>query len=212
MSHKETIEALKSFDYSQYKDISSYEKLMAFAAYKLVEAGVPLTFNYICIASFKLFPEKFCCDEEFREFPSVDRLNRTAMHLKYTKRPSLVGDIRTGYTLTKIGEASAIEVESIINNTPIDSSIKAPVVDEHKKGIAGDYYRVIESDDFKKFLKIGKVDQMFIWKFFEVIPFTQVSKIKKSLSETKKYAKELRDKKCLDFVKAIEETMPKGGI
>ena len=113
MSYKEIINKLKPFEYSKYKNISSNEKLMIYAAYELEKKHVPLTFNYICIASFKLFPEKFCCDEEFKEFPSVDRLNRTYMHLKYVKKgkPYLAGSVKDGYSITNFGKANALEVE-----------------------------------------------------------------------------------------------------
>ena len=153
MSYKEIINKLKPFEYSKYKNISSNEKLMIYAAYELEKKHVPLTFNYICIASFKLFPEKFCCDEEFKEFPSVDRLNRTYMHLKYVKKgkPYLAGSVKDGYSITNFGKANALEVESIINNSVVDKSIKAPVVDKHKKGYGKDYMDFIESDGYKKY-------------------------------------------------------------
>ncbi len=109
MSYKELIDWLKPFAYSQYKDVTSYEKLMMYAALKLEEIKVPLTFNYICIASFKLFPDKFCCDNEFKEFPSVDRLNRTMMHLKYVKNwgSCLTWSIGNWYQITNLWRAVA---------------------------------------------------------------------------------------------------------
>jgi len=164
MSYKEIINNLEPFEYSKYRDITSNEKLMIYSAYVLEKKKVPLTFNYICITSFKLFPEKFCCDEEFKEFPSVDRLNRTMMHLKYVKKgkPYLAGSVEDGYTLTSFGKANAIEVESIINNTEVDKTIKAPTVDKHKKGIGGDYLRLKESSDYNIYLETGKIDNMFI--------------------------------------------------
>ncbi|MBR6640974.1 MAG: hypothetical protein IKL08_02120, partial [Clostridia bacterium] len=83
MSYREIINKLKPIEYSKYKDVTSNEKLMIYVASVLEKQNVPLTFNYICIATFKMFPDTFWCDEEFKEFPSIDRLNRTYMHLKY---------------------------------------------------------------------------------------------------------------------------------
>lgn len=205
MSYKETIDNLKPFEYSKYKDITSNEKLMVFAAYTLEAKGVPLTFNYICIAAFKLFPEKFCCDEEFREFPSVDRLNRTMMHLKYNDRPNIMGSIETGYRLTNLGRFTALEVESIIKNSALDESVKAPIVDKHKKGLGGDYLRMIETDEYKAFLKTGAVDKMFVWKFYNAIPFTQLKTIRENLSQVEQYANDSGNKKCLEFIDIIKE-------
>lgn len=58
-SPKEIIENIKPFSYSQYKDISSYEKLAVYAACFLEDQNVTLSFNYICIAAFKFFPISF---------------------------------------------------------------------------------------------------------------------------------------------------------
>ena len=209
MSYKKIIDGLRPFEYSQYRNITSNEKLMVFAAYILEQKNVPLTFNYICIASFKLFPEKFCCDEEFKEFPSVDRLNRTMMHLKYVKsgRSYISGSVEKGYVLTGFGKANAEVVESIINNTPIDTTVKPPVVDIHKKGIGGDYRRLVESNEFRVFLETRNIDKMFVWKFFGVIPYTQVKRIKDDLTVIKQYAKEHNDKDCLELVGLIEQNM-----
>ncbi len=202
MSYKEIINKLKPFEYSKYKNISSNEKLMIYAAYELEKKHVPLTFNYICIASFKLFPEKFCCDEEFKEFPSVDRLNRTYMHLKYVKKgkPYLAGSVKDGYSITNFGKANALEVESIINNSVVDKSIKAPVVDKHKKGYGKDYMDFIESDGYKKYQLTGEVDIMFIWKFYNVIPYTQIKFVKNNMEDIKQYATEAKNLECVEFI------------
>ena len=205
MSYKEIINGLKPFEYSQYRNVSSYEKLMNYAAYSLEKMGVPLTFNYICIASFKMFPERFCCDEEFEEFPSVDRLNRTMMHLKYTDNPCLTGKINTGYNLTKYGRIDAATTEAIIGNAVIDKGIKAPVVDGHKKGLGGDYLKLIQSDGYKKYLETGEIEPMFLWNFYGATPFTQLKTIKDNLSLVKQYANDSKDLKCLEFVKKLEE-------
>ena len=202
MSYKEIINKLKPFEYSKYKNISSNEKLMIYAAYELEKKHVPLTFNYICIASFKLFPEKFCCDEEFKEFPSVDRLNRTYMHLKYVKKgkPYLAGSVKDGYSITNFGKANALEVESIINNSVVDKSIKAPVVKKNKKGYGKDYMDFIESDGYKKYQLTGEVDIMFIWKFYNVIPYTQIKFVKNNMEDIKQYATEAKNLECVEFI------------
>lgn len=209
MRYKQQIDTLTPFEYSKYANITSNEKLMVYSAYLLEKMHIPLTFNYICIASFKLFPEKFCCDEEFREFPSVDRLNRTMMHLKYVKngKPYLAGTIENGYSLTSYGKANAIEVESIINNAASDKSIKAPTVDKHKKGIGGDYYRLIKSPEYKKYLETKHVDNMFVWSFYNAIPYTQIKTIKENLLMIRQYAKDLNDTDCLDFINIIEKAI-----
>jgi len=153
MGYREIINELEPIVYSKYKNITSYEKLMIYAAKKLVDRGVPLTLNYLCIAAFKIFPDAFCCDEEFKEFPSIDRLNRTYMHLKYVKgkEPYIAGTTREGYTMTTLGIRTADEVEMIISNTKENKSISAPLVDTHKKGFSKDYSLFINTEEYKIF-------------------------------------------------------------
>ena len=60
MGYKDIINSLEPIEYSKYKDITSYEKLMIYVAKILEEKKVPLTFNYLCISAFKIFPDAFC--------------------------------------------------------------------------------------------------------------------------------------------------------
>ncbi len=206
MIYKDIIDTLTPFEYSKYCKITSYEKLMIYAAFVLEEKHVPLTFNYICIASFKLFPEKFCCDEEFKEFPSVDRLNRTLMHLKYVKngRPFLTGSIESGYSLTNYGIANAMAIRSIISNANEDDAVlPPPIVDKHKAGASNDYYKLKESEEYKKYLNTGDLNRMFVWSFYKAIPFTQIKGIKEKLSAAKKYAQDKNDTRCAEFIEKV---------
>lgn len=208
MKYKDIINNLKPYDYSKYSDITSNEKLMVFAAKKLSDRKVPLTLNYLCIATFKIFPDTFCCDEEFKEFPSIDRLNRTYMHLKYVKKgkPYIAGTASNGYVLTSYGIAVAEEVESIINNSKMDKEKKAPIVDAHKKGFARDYLRFIETDGYKRsIISSNELNIMFVWNFYDVIPYTQIKYVKEGLENIKHYAKELNDEKCIEIINKIEK-------
>lgn len=204
MGYKNLINNLKPIDYSKYKDITSYEKLMLYVALVLENKKIPLTFNYLCISAFKLFPDVFCCDNEFKEFPSVDRLNRTIMHLKYVKvKPFLTGTVESGYSLTNLGKSVAIEVESIIKNTNIEDKVKAPMIDTHKKGFSKDYIEFVSSDSYKKYLEANEIDVMYIWEFFKVTPYTQLKTTKDNLENILNYAKEKNDNKCIEYIEKI---------
>ncbi|MBQ9314279.1 MAG: hypothetical protein IJ220_04655 [Clostridia bacterium] len=206
MGYKEVINELKPIDYSKYKDITSYEKLMIFTAKKIEEKGVPLTFNYLCVSAFKMFPDVFCCDEEFKEFPSIDRLNRTLMHLKYVKtgKSYLAGSTKSGYSITKYGYMIAEEVEKIIGYTEVNENIAKPIIDKHKKGV-GDYYEFISGNGYKKYLETGQVDDMYVWSFYKVTPYTQLKSTIKNLKDVLAYAKEKNDEMCIKYIEKIVE-------
>lgn len=205
MGYRDIINSLEPLSYSKYKDITSYEKLMIYAIMILERKKVPLTFNYICIATYKIFPDRFCFDEEFKEYPSGDRLNRTLMHLKYVKngKPCVAGSVKTGYTLTKLGYSVAEEVENIINNTKQDDKIKAPVVDQHKKGYGKDYIAFISGNGYKQYLETGFFDEMYVWEFYKITPYTQMKRTKENLKDVLEYAKEKDDKECQSFIEKI---------
>ena len=205
MGYKDLINKLESIDYSKYMNISSKEKLMIYAALILERNKIPITFNYLCIATFKIFPDMFYCDEEFKEFPSVDRLNRTLMHLKYVHngRPYLTGSVENGYSITKVGRAFAEETEAIINNTKIDTSIVAPKIDEHKKGFSRDYLLFINSKGYKKYLETNNIDINYIWEFYKIIPYTQIKSTQENLNNILNYAKENNDEKCMFFIDEV---------
>lgn len=209
MSYKEKIDSLKTIDYSKYSRITSNEKLMLYAALKLEELGVPLTFNYLCVASYNLFTDVFCLDSEYKNHLSPDRLNRTIMHLKYVKKGTsfIAGSPEDGYQLTAAGRKIAKEVELIITNTSIDKNINAPIVDKHKKGIVQDYYKIIKSEGYIKFVNENTIDMNLIWKYFNVIPYTQIKSIQATLNDVSSYAKEQNDDTCCEYVKKVKERM-----
>ena len=206
MGYKTIIDGFQPIEYSKTKDITSYEKLMLYAAEELEKNNVPLTFNYVCIASFKLFPERFCCDEEFKEFPSVDRLNRTYMHLKYVKKGKsyITGTMKEGFALTTFGRAMAKEVEALINGTEIDKSVKPVPVDAHKKGNS-QYYKFIESESYKQYLETKNINLKYMWKFFDVAPYTKIKKIKDNLELILQYAQEKNDQGCVSFISNLKK-------
>ncbi len=201
MSYKDIIEGIQAIPYSKYKSISSNEKLAVYAAYYLSENDVPLYFNYICIASFKFFPDKFCCDEEFKEYPSVDRLNRTLLHM-HTNRSSayLTGTVKNGFKITKLGRLVAKQVSDEINNVVEDNNEKAPVVDLHKKGFIQEYTKFIESEFYKNFVENNMINIDYLWKLYRVIPYSRVTAIKKDLDNVRARAQEIGDTNCVECI------------
>lgn len=209
MSYKEIINSYQAIDYSKYKNITSYEKLMLYVARELKKSKVPLTFNYLCVATFKIFPDVFCIDEEFKEFPSVDRLNRTLMHLKYVKKgkPFLTGSTKDGYELTVLGNSVAEEVEAMINNTKIDKTVRVKAVDAHKKGFSKEYLSFIDGVGYQNYLATQTVDLMYIWEFYNVTPFTRIKHITENLKDVKAYAKEQKNGACVEYVDKVLERL-----
>lgn len=202
MTFKETINAIEKIEYSKYASVSSNEKLCIYAAYYLEQRKVPLSFNYLCIATFKLFPDKFCVDEEFPEFPSVDRLNRTVLHCVKPSNPNnrlLIGDVRLGYQLTQVGIVTAKQVEAMINGTEV-TNISAPLVDKHKKGALNEYVKFKKSEYYQIYETKKEINLFYLWDFFGTFPYSEINRIVTSLNEIKPYASENKDEVCLELI------------
>lgn len=206
MTYKEQINAIESISYSKYKDISSNEKLVAYACMYLSKNSIPLYFNYICVAAFKLFPDKFCLDDEFKEYPSADRLNRTILHMHTNKSGNnyLIGDAVKGFSLTELGKLVGEQVKKEIETGTI-SEIKAPKVDDYKKGYHQEYEKFTSSEFYKNYKETQSIDLNLFWKFKRVIPFTQIKKIKSDLKNISIYAKNCDDQICINCIKLLED-------
>jgi hypothetical protein len=209
MNYRDSINAIVPFKKEQYAHIKSDSRLGACTAYILTQKGIPLTMNYLGIAMFKMFPDNFYCDEDFKEYPSLDRLNREiCMHMTITKKKSeafLAGSAKKGFQLTKYGEfvgrETKISIEKSITN--LDQNYQVNQLDKHKNGKSKEYFKLTSSNYFKEYKLLGNLSKNFVWKLFDVIPFTKVSSIKKQLKLAEVKARELNDDTAVSFINEI---------
>jgi len=198
------IKKLESIPYAKYSAVSSREKLIVYTISFLKENDVPLTFNNICIATFKLFPDKFYFSEEFSEFPHIEMLNRTILHLRPIERNYAAGSVRSGYELTPLGEEVARQVKSQIEHGASSSTPNVKVMDPHKKTSENDLRKVLESSAYKQWLETSELDEMKIWEFFGVTPYTQIEKNKSYAKEIRNYAMSKGEKKVVEFLDQVK--------
>lgn len=212
MTYRDIINSIKPYGEEDAAKISSNEKLGAVCALYLTEKQVPLTFNYLCVAMFKMFPSVFYCDLDFKEYPSIDRLNRTLMHMTITKKKDesiLQGSAKQGYVLTGFGEFVARQSLDILDGH-VQSAIKVKVkkdADAHKEGPNKEYAFLVESELHQTYKKTGEIPPFAVWKLFKVTPFTQQSAIKKRISLARIKAKEEGDSTIIELIDKISEVI-----
>lgn len=204
----EFIKSIRSVDYAKYSNVSSREKLVVYAISFLEENEIPLTFNNICIATFKLFPDKFYFSEEFKEYPHIEMLNRTILHLRPKERNYATGSVRQNYALTNVGKEIAKQVELEIARGQHQAPAAKKVMDSHKKTNVNDLNKIKNSTIFKSWNESGEIDAMEIWSFFDVTPFTRLPEIRQNISTTKKYAKDTEDAQAVKFLEQLEKMIP----
>ncbi|MDY2913985.1 MAG: hypothetical protein SOV58_05090 [Candidatus Enteromonas sp.] len=208
MTYREIINSIEPFDSEQTDRVSSNEKLGAYTALYLKEHGVPLTFNYLCVAMYKMYPHVFYCDDDFKEYPSIDRLNRTLMHMTITKNKNdaiLVGSAKMGYELTKVGEFTANQTHDALTGKIAGTTPKkrAASVDSHKEGPMKEYNDLKSSQQYRDFESSKKISSFTIWRLYKVTPFTQEGMIREKLKLAEIRAKELKDEMVLSFIQAL---------
>lgn len=209
MTFRDIILNIKPFKPEQYALIKGDAKLGACAAVYLKEHGVPLTMNYLGIAMFKMFPDAFYCDDDFKEYPSLDRLNREiCMHMTITKKKNdaiLAGSAKNGFQLTKYGEFLGKQVlDSINSGSSTGVQIKQKeIIDSHKEGPMKEYQRIKQSVYYVEFQKTGMISKNIVWKLYDVIPFTQEASIRKKIKLAEAKAIEASDQEVLNFLEKI---------
>jgi len=151
-----------------------------------------------------LFPEKFYFSEEFNEYPHIEMLNRTILHLRPIERNYASGSVRDGYELTPLGEEVARQVKSQIEHgvSSIDAIAKA--IDPHKKTSENDLRNLMRSELYNDWLQGRKANEMEIWAHLGVTPYTQIEKIKSDIRATRDYAKSKGEKDVVDFLDYIK--------
>lgn len=207
MHGTEFIKAIKALDFKHYASVSSREKLVVFTISFLSEHEIPLTFNNICIATFKLFPEKFYFSEEFKEYPHIEMLNRTILHLRPKERNYATGSVGTNYKLTPIGEEVARQVVNEINTPTHKPVAPKKAMDDHKKSAFNDLNKLRRSKLYQKWQSEHQIEAMDAWDYFEVTPYTQINKIKSVVKDTLPYAESQNETDLVELLKAIEKAV-----
>jgi len=203
----EFIRAIKPvFKSEMYDKISSREKLIAYTMYFLEKNNIPMLFNYICIATYKLFPDRFYFGD-FKEFPHIEMLNRTILHLRPKERNYATGSVRSNYKLTELGYQIALEVEEELSGKKNINKSKITAIDSVKKTSDSELKKIIQNKLFKNWEDTGKISEFDIWNYFEVTPYSRTGFIKNQIDELKMTAKKIKsDKKIITFLNELEST------
>lgn len=180
----------------------SLESHVIYVMRYLKDNDIPLTFTYICVAAYKLFPEKFYLDEDYKEYPHIEKLNRTInMHLRPKESGYATGSVKLGYELTKKGDEVA-RIVGLQMKSNITVNINKKAVDSHKKSGINEYNRLIGSKAYSKWLN-DNLDDMDIWDIYQVTPFTQSKMILERLNLAHQYSNDNKmypEKKFLEYL------------
>jgi hypothetical protein len=106
------LEELSPYPEFVYSSID-LNRLACFILRWLQERHVPMTFENIVVAAFRMFPAKFSL-EGFSEYPDAARTNRALLQLRPKYRNWARGNVGKGFVLTESGLAEAGRVRDIL--------------------------------------------------------------------------------------------------
>lgn len=197
------IKNIISFEFDKYKNVSSREKLVVFAIQYLNLNNIETNWTNVCITAYKLFPEKFYLSDEFKEYPAIERLNRTLLHLRPKEQNYAIGSPSVNYVLTPLGKEVAFQVAMILEQGVVKSKSKENVLEKNQHTLANDYKNFISHTLYIEVIE-NKMDVLdFVWLYFEVTPFTQRERIKKKLLSIREYAMTKQDNGCIQSIDRI---------
>ncbi len=207
-TYKKFVKNLKPFRKSQYENITQ-DQLAIFTLYFLEQKEIPLYFEYIGVALFKFFPNKFSLIT-FKEYPDLYRIsNLLRLHLRPSDRNWAIGNIKTNFSITPLGKEVAKETERMLHNPNLQKKILIKK-DETKriKSIQGDINEIFNSDLFKKWKK-GKenINEFEILSFLGVMSFTKTDVTKKRILRLKDICKNTKKSDALTFINYIAKLL-----
>jgi len=201
------IRKIKPFPESKYEGVSSREKLVAYAIYYLENNGIPSYFNYVCVAAFKMFPKRFHLGD-FEEYPHIEMLNRTILHLRPKENNYAEGRVSTGYELTDLGYKVAKETEKILLGKKVAKQKgKAVKIDQKKKTVGILLTDIKNNEIFKKWKKDKEIDDNDLWVYFNVTPYSRIKFLQDTLKENKLIAKKEKNTEVTKFLTYMEKKL-----
>ena len=200
----EAISAIKALEHGRYAAIEEKENLLTYTIQFLMKKGIESTFPYLCVASFKLFPEEFCLDEEFKNELDSHKVK------KYTERlleKDFIKKKNDAFKLTKKGKDVAKDTSAAFYSGDTKMDLDKDDTRIGSDDVSKNYTELQLSKQYSSYLVNKRADLKDLWSFFGVTPHTKTNKIQSYLEEINEYAKSIGDKPMIAFTETMLEDL-----
>ncbi len=197
---------------TKFLSVKKYEnfdldRLAIYAMYFLEKNKIPLYFDYIATALFKLFPTKFSM-ANFNQYPDTNRISKALRRLVDTKRKNwATGSIENGFYITDLGREIAIQVETILLSLHIQK--KHPLLSQKKsrgRSPKDDVEEIRNSEIFQRWLlKDYKITDYEVLSFLRAVPYTPKIFLLQYLENLRQSTITFKDRDALKFLKWLEK-------
>lgn len=205
---KKFILNLKPIAAEDYKKID-LDRLVVYALFLLEGKNIPLYFDFISVALFKLFPQKFSL-ENFKQYPDVFRVNNAirrttgALSDKNKKRWAN-GSPEHGFSLTDFGREIAKQVASLIKNPELQKDREKTNVKTRGRSALNDVQEIRNSDAFKMWRNSSDVNTYEFFAFLKATPYTPKQLLIDHIKQLKNSSIAEKDKETLSFLSWLEK-------
>ncbi len=200
----EAINAIKALEHGRYAAIEEKQNLLTYTIQFLMKKGIESTFPYLCVGSFRLFPEEFCLDEEFKN--ELDSLKVR----KYADRlleEDLIKEKDGAFKLTQKGKDVAKDTSAAFYSGDTKMDLDKDDTRIGSDDVSKNYTELQLSKQYSSYLVNKRADLKDLWSFFGVTPHTKSDKIQAYLEEINDYAKSIGDKPMIAFTETMLEDL-----
>jgi len=206
-SHRREVENFDAFPEAAYQGLD-LAGLAAFTILRLQELQIPITFENLVVALFKLFPSKFSL-EGFELYPDAARAGRTLLQLGPKYRNWARGSVQKGFVLTEAGLAKAATVQAaLLSGRPATEVQPAKrQATPRTRNLSGEVKTLEDSALFQKW-KIGTLATGEPREFFDLLgayAYTPGRAIQDRVKSLENAAREVDRDDLVEFLRSVRQ-------
>ncbi len=192
----------KPFNLINYKKMD-LDRLTLVSINELLKKNIEPTYENIVAANYRLFPEKFALPN-FPQYPDGKRIHDSLFHMFYKSKKWLIGNIRSGFTISEKGYMELGVAYKRLGNEEHQTGKgrvrrkELHILEETKKSTA---YEKWLSGDKSKILK---------WEILDAVKSRTDGSAKTNIELRMKYAEAFEDKGIVDFLMFVKEILKVG--
>jgi|GEM_PF-6157942 len=205
MENSKAVLGLNSMNEGVYTNLD-LDRLLVCALFSMEQKKIPLFFDLLVVAAFRMFPKKFSM-ATFEQFPDTNRINKAARRLADPKRKAwATGNIENGFHLTALGREVARETGMFL-----ESSVEFPkrAQGSRSRGRSSnvEIKDIYQSELYKAWVSGQQKTPHEILVFLKATPYTAKELILERLRQLRQSAADTQDKEIGVFFDWIEESL-----
>ncbi len=204
-NEKKTITSFKALPPKSYEKID-LDRLAVYVLCVLEKSKVPLYFDYIAVAMFRLFPKKFSM-ANFSRYPDTNRINKAIRRLTdQTRKSWATGSVENGFNLTDLGRETGKQVLDLLNNPErqAGSRVQHPTRSRGRSPIV-EMGEIKNSETFRKWSEDEVISNYEFFAFLKATSYTPKPMLLEYIKKLKKAATTAGDDEVINFLKWLED-------